>query len=386
MINLALFFTLGNGLDTWDRFGILEREVALYRKLADHGVKTTFVTYGGREETRYKRDLEGIDICCNRFGLPEILYQYALPLLHVQALRRCNLFKTNQTHGSQVALRAGILHRKPVVARSGYMWSDFTERQYGKESREARRSIGIENRVFSRAEKIVVTTPMMAQEIHKRIALAERKIRIIPNYVDTERFRPNYDKCRPGHIVYIGRLEKQKNVGALLEAVENTGITITIVGTGEEQRYLENKFGNLHGRLKWTGNLPHLELPDVIHQAQVFVLPSLYEGHPKTLLEAMACGVAVLGTNRPGIRELIRHNKNGYLCEPDAPSIRNAINELVAKPEACRRLGKAGRRDVEENYSLDQVVKKEIRMFSEILVAKEQSPRSSGRKRDIEFK
>jgi len=99
----------------------------------------------------------------------------------------------------------------------------------------------------------------------------------------------------------------------------------------------------------------------------VFVLPSQYEGTPKALLEAMACGLAVVGTNVPGIRELIQDGVNGLLCEPDVKAISEAIARLLNDAELRARLGRAARRFVEERYAQSKVVETEARLLTTLM-------------------
>lgn len=95
----------------------------------------------------------------------------------------------------------------------------------------------------------------------------------------------------------------------------------------------------------------------------MFILPSHYEGHPKTLIEAMACGKATIGGRSPGIREIIQHEKNGWLCETDPDSIRAAIQHLVQHPELRDVLGKNARQFAVENYALDPLAEREYRLL-----------------------
>jgi glycosyltransferase involved in cell wall biosynthesis len=363
---IALFFTLGNSLEVWDQYGILERETALYHRLAEKGVDTTFITYG-RRERRYLERLPDIDVRFNSYGLPSRLYERLLPYLHRRSLRECGIFKTNQANGAQVALRAARLLHKPLVVRCGYMWSDFAARYHGADSRDARDARAIEDKVFPAATRIVVTTDEMQREIVERIPGAAQKISVIPNYVDTERFKPDHAARRKCHVVFVGRLAEQKNVRSLLKAVDGLDATITVVGSGEQERQLKEEFNTMNGRLDWKGSVSHTAMPAILNEAAVFVLPSFFEGHPKALLEAMACGVAVLGADNPGIREVIEHGSTGYLCHTSPESIGAALADLLENPELCARLGAGARRFVEDHFSLERVVESELRVLGSAL-------------------
>jgi glycosyltransferase involved in cell wall biosynthesis len=82
----------------------------------------------------------------------------------------------------------------------------------------------------------------------------------------------------------------------------------------------------------------------------------------------MACGTPVIGANSPGIKELIRHGQNGYLCGTDAISLRNGIQELLSRPELRAELGKNGRLFVLEHYSLEMIAAIEAELLREIAI------------------
>ena len=111
---------------------------------------------------------------------------------------------------------------------------------------------------------------------------------------------------------------------------------------------------------KFLGNIPNHKLPKILNQHELFILPSLWENMPKTLLEAMSCGMPVIGTNVKGISEVIERGKNGILCDTDSNSIRTAIINLMGDEALKQKLGENARRTIVENYSLDNLATKEL--------------------------
>ncbi len=364
---LALFFTRGVSLKVWDHIGMLDREVALYNMMKKMGVKITFVTYGNKTDLEYTKRLPGIRILTNRWGLPSRLYERWLPLLHGWHLRKADIFKTNQTRGADIALRAANLWRKPLVTRCGYMWSDFAGKQYGQNSPLYRQALSIEKKVFSESKWIIITTSSMKINIENKIHNALGRTVIIPNYVMTDIFSPKNNSDKKFDIVYVGRVDKQKNVEGLLEAIVDLDTTLLLIGNGELKSKLMDRFGNIHGRLYWIDRVANIELPRYINQAKIFILPSFYEGHPKTLIEAMACGSAVIGADSPGIREIIKHGETGWLCSTDPGSIRKAILHLEANPALCKQMGENARKYAKKLFSLDRIVKMELDVYKQVL-------------------
>ena len=367
MTHLTLFFTRGISLQTWAQNGSLEREVALYLQLQQKGVKVSFVTYGNQRDLHYQDSLQGIEILYNRWNLPMVLYETLIPFLHANVLRQTDVIKSNQTNGADVALRAARIWRKPMIARCGYMWSEFAEKQ-GDPGRLTH-ARNIERNVFTRSQKIVVTTPEMKRFIVESYAVVPEKIQLTPNYVLTDVFSPSLEKKTSGRLCFIGRLEEQKNLLALIQACSGLDVELIFIGEGQLRTALEEKARECGVALSMPGNMPHHQLPGYISQAELFTLVSLYEGHPKSLLEAMSCGAAVIGSDSPGIREQITHGKTGWLVGTDPESIRAGIRHLLANPSLREELGRNARRFVLENYSLDTIVEQEFSLIQNTIGA-----------------
>jgi glycosyltransferase involved in cell wall biosynthesis len=365
MIHLTLFFTRCTSLQTWAQNGSLEREIALYLRLQEKGVKVSFITYGGKQDLIYAKDLRGIGILCNRWNLPLHWYERLLPFIFPLHFLKTDLIKTNQTYGADVALQVAKIWRKPLIARCGYMWSDLAAHSGPDRQAEVRWAQRIENMVFNAARRVVVTTSSMRDYVQQQYNLQSDKVRVIPNYVLTDLFSPGEIPPVGKRLCFVGRLEKEKNPLALVLACAGMDIELLMIGNGSLRDSISEAAENFQVSVKFLGNIPHAELPRILRQSAIFLLVSPHEGHPKTLIEAMACGVAVIGADSPGIRELIKHGENGWLCEPDSESIRSAIQELLASPDLCRKLGQNARAFVVENFSLDRIVEMEMQTLNE---------------------
>jgi glycosyltransferase involved in cell wall biosynthesis len=364
--HLTLFFTRGVSLRTWSMVGMLDREIAIYRKLVDNGFRVDFVTYGDASDLAYADKLGPIKILCNETGMPLEQYEASLLSLHGSTLRAEGVIKTNQTFGGELALQTARAFGRPLVARCGYMWSLNAGREHGEHSPAAMEARRVEELVFRAADKVVVTTEAMRSNVTERMPDVAGRVAVIPNYVDTNLFRPDGRSVAEPSLVFVGRIAPEKNLSALLEAIRPLDVRLTLIGEGKLRPVLQREFADLDGRVSWEGNIPNAQLPGYVNAGGIFVLLSLYEGHPKALLEAMACGVAVIGADSPGIREVIRHQETGYLCGTDVLSIRAAIEELKGRPELVSELGRNARDYVLENYSLDRIFSLESAMLREV--------------------
>lgn len=362
-MRLNLFFTEGVSLQTWNEVGMLARELAIYKALQKHGVEIGFVTYGDSRDLQFASLLHGFALRVNDLSLPIVKYKRTLE----SAPPIGDVFKSNQVAGADVALRAARQANAKFVARCGYLLAEFQEQRYGTKSGEARAARDLEREVFLGADAVVVTTDAMANSIREGYSVPSSVIRVIPNYVETDRFAPSRrDLNQKLRIAFVGRLDKQKNLFPFLEAVSPLDVEVWLIGYGPQRAELEKKAQGSKAAFRFTGNVPNAELPGLLNSCDIFVLPSLYEGHPKALLEAMACGLPVIGTRVPGTRELIQNGENGLLCETDAASIRSAIERLIDDAVLREKLGKAARSFIEKQFTLDRVIELEMNLLNEL--------------------
>ena len=353
----------------WFKIGILNREVALYKKLIENNIKVTFLTYGDEKDLQFEHELGGIEILCNKFNLPNKLYKFLMPLLHFNSFLSCDIIKTNQMNGSLEALKIAKLFCKPLICRMGYLFSDFQLRRKGEHSLSYKHAVAMESKTMSEAKINVVTTKIIKKKLlAKNNKLHQESIRVIPNYVNETVFKPyeNSKRDKIIDILFIGRIVKQKNIESLLIAVSKLNLKTQIIGSGNLKKSLQSKYNNKN--IIWNENIPSYSLPEIYNSCKVFVLPSYYEGHPKTLIEAMSCGCAVLGANTTGIAEIINHGQNGILCKPDSKDISSAIINLLQQPALRGRLGFEARKYILRNNSLNKITKIERNLYSDILM------------------
>jgi len=367
-VHLVLFLSRAVPLAEWHARGILEREIALYKALRPHLGGLDIVTSGGPEELDYQDHLGDINILYNRWGLPPNAYSLLAPFLHRRALRAATVYKTNQLDGAWTAVIAGRIHHKPVIVRAGYPWSLNFRRVTGRNTRKGRLIHAAERFSLRRTRRITVTTERLRQHFAVDHDISPEKIAVIPNYVDTEQFRPKPGLSpEPGRVVFVGKLKSSKNLPKLLEAMSHLEeAQLTLIGAGPLRETLAEQAASLGLDVVFAGQIPNPHLPDEINRAQVFVLPSRYEGHPKALIEAMACGVAVVGTDVVGIRDVIHHEETGLLCQPSPVAIAAALERLLEDDLLRGELGQAARAYAEKAYSLDRIVEMELSTLRQV--------------------
>jgi glycosyltransferase involved in cell wall biosynthesis len=166
----------------------------------------------------------------------------------------------------------------------------------------------------------------------------------------------------------VGRLHPVKNLDLLIQAIAQLpDASLTIIGDGPQRESLVTLAAQLNALVRFLGIVPQKQIALELNRSELFVLPSREEGHPKALIEAMAVGTAVLGTDVTGIREFIEHGQTGWLCRPDSASLQEAIQHLLARPDLRARLGQAGHIYAADHYALERIAEKECDLITRLV-------------------
>ncbi len=196
---------------------------------------------------------------------------------------------------------------------------------------------------------------------------------VILNGIDPTPFTTNQDQEheRNGllHLLYFGALLEHKGVHTAIEALgllQQQGLAdqlrLTIVGGGQPEyearlHALTESLG-LRGRVCFTGRVSRSEMPGILREHDVFLFTSIWaEPFGRTIIEAMAAGLAVIGANVGGSREIFRFCQEDLLFEPgDAQALAQQIQRFLGDPDLSRRLGQEGRQLVAERFTLERMV------------------------------
>jgi len=146
-------------------------------------------------------------------------------------------------------------------------------------------------------------------------------------------------------ILFVGRIAREKNLDLLLETMlllreREPRARLLLAGDGPDRHRLERVVAarGLGAHVRFLGWIPHDEIVECYRASDLFLFPSLTETQGLALLEAMACGCAVVAARGPGTRDLIDHGVNGLLADPDAPSLAAAAEAVLGQPNLARRL------------------------------------------------
>lgn len=221
--------------------------------------------------------------------------------------------------------------------------------------------------VSSSCKKIVVNSKAIESEMINRYHFSPNLLSVLRNGVVDE-YKPRFFKTEGSlKIGFISRLEKSKGLEELISAYQmikekNNHLELIIAGTGS----LEEKVKNISRRDASVKYLGHLSsgITDLLHEIDIFVLPSYQEGLPYSIIEACMAECAIVASNVGGIPELITNNVSGILINPQSSDeLSKALQKIIATPEMRRSLSKNARINFLNMLSIDKMKTEAKKIF-----------------------
>jgi len=219
------------------------------------------------------------------------------------------------------------------------------------------------------AKKVITISEYNKRYLIKKFHIPEEKIAVVHSGINLDYFTEN-SVLKNGEkiILSVARLHPVKGLDNLIKAcgiLDNKRIDFKcfIIGRGEEKDNLEKLINelNLNDKVFLLGAKPLEEVREFYKKATVFVLPSRQETMGVTTMEAMASGLPVISTNIYGIPELVEHRVSGFLVSPDnEKEVAFRIEKLLEDENIRARIGKMGRKKIEEKFSLETEINKLI--------------------------
>jgi glycosyltransferase involved in cell wall biosynthesis len=232
-------------------------------------------------------------------------------------------------------------------------------------------------------DKIICPSPNLAALVRSYCLVSENKIAVVPNGIDVEPFKKTESELssfclkkfgleEDNYILFMGRLGVMKGVQYAIEAFRGIGekhpnLKMAIVGKGDFEGYLKD-YARAMENVVFTGYVGSPEVRKILYENSLLVVvPSLYEVLPMVVLEAMARGKAIIGSNVGGIPLLVRHGKNGFLTPPGDPkSLEEAIRTLCDDENLRNSMGLSGRELLEKEFSSEEMVNRTLELYTSL--------------------
>ncbi|MBU3978979.1 glycosyltransferase [Patescibacteria group bacterium] len=195
----------------------------------------------------------------------------------------------------------------------------------------------------------------------------------IPSKEEQEKFLKKYNFPLDPMILYIGRLDKEKKVNILIEALQyikkSQPFHVVIEGKGQQMENLENSIQKLglQNKVSFIGYIAEEELCALYSLAAIFVMPSTAELQSLVTMEAMALGLPVIGAKAGALPYLIKPDENGFLFEPDDPiDLAQKLQQLLENPDLRQRMGKKSLELIKE-HDINNIIEKMEGLYAKII-------------------
>ena len=370
-MRVLVVFTYGYSLKTWDESGTLERELSIYTELQKkYGIEFTFLTYGDDSDIQIAiKDLDVDIIPIYKYQkkssskLINILKSIYFPFRNKRLFTGIDIIKQNQLQGSWVAIILKSLLRKPLFTRTGYDVYKFCLKDkknfFIKFLYLYLTKITVQ---MSNIYSVSNLTDLRYSEFkyNKKKQFVLRPNWILPNeYIKNKRFS--------NKVLCVGRLEHQKNFGYIINEFEGTDFEIDIVGKGSKKNELHDLAKKNNVKVNFLKNINNQDLIKLYSNYKYFISSSLYEGHPKTVLEAMHSGCIVYLSDIPNHSELVEHGLDAYLYNLKKDNLKELFKETISNEDMLEKISYNAYLKMEKNFGLEKAVTAENDDYKNII-------------------
>jgi glycosyltransferase involved in cell wall biosynthesis len=345
--------------------------MCILRSLCDQGIKTSFIGVSYRDMKKPTNKYTFIPIIKNR--IPSSYYFLLILLLKTPFLK---LSKTSIIHAQREDhLFPFVLFKKknPKVCTLHGISGKKISLKKGK-------IVGfiyetLESFTLKRTDKIIAVDESTKKYYIDKHPWLENKIEVIPVGIDLNLFKPmNKEQMKKKYgfddadkiIIYVGRMEKEKNLEFLLKAFKiisspEKKYKLLLVGDGKERKQLEKKASDMGmTNVIFKGAVDQQNIPEILNCAEVLALCSLFESGPLVVQEAIACGIPAVTTNVGRVKEFIKDDKIGRIVEYDEYKFSKAIEITVEKSSDHTQY----RRKIAEEFSFDRTMNNLLEIYS----------------------
>jgi glycosyltransferase involved in cell wall biosynthesis len=345
-MNLGIFLSPGDSLKLMAESGQDERFINIYLKKYSKNFEKVYVFSYANEQRKIGNS---IYIIPKKSNLHRILYGILLPLINKSEIKNCDVIRG---FGLASAISSIFLTR-PFVFNWAYNYIEFVKIE--------RKPLYIpfyfllEKFALLKAANVFIATKPKFKNLR-----GKKKFIYLPNGVDLRVFK---NKGKGKGLIYVGRLEEQKNLFFLLDAVSylpKKNREITFIGSGSQKDLLAKYAIKKQIKLSILKPIKNSLLPKFLGKFAVFVLASLSEGSPKVLLEAMAAGLAPVVNNFATAADIIIDGKNGFLINYDKKDFAQKLMLLLNNTKHCAKISKNATVTIKNNFNQEKLINQEI--------------------------
>ncbi len=363
-MKVAVFFTWDYSLTTWHESGIITRELKFFKNIAKNkDASFSFFTYGDSSDIKLASEHNLSEVnpiyITSKYSknkLFRILLSFLIPFKIRNEIKNADIVFQNQLLGCWIPILIKKIYKKPLIIRTGYDMSDFAKKE--------KKSLLIiflykilTNFAVKNCDFFTVTSKSDLNRFKINYPKYEQKFLFRPNWVELEQLNKVASR-HSNKVLAVGRLVYQKNFSFLISEFKNSknNLEIDIVGNGPDKEKLLAQAKEHNVSINFIGNLNNNELLKLYQNYKFFISTSLFEGNPKSLLEAMGSGCVVFASNIDNHSEIITDNVNGFLYEIKDNHLLRKFELISKNEEIVSRISTDAYKFISEVFSLDKSV------------------------------
>lgn len=320
------------------------------------------------------------------YRLPSVKKRGPASLINAVRINRClktinhqNPIELIESQEAGLALISRATPGKKIIRMSG--GHNFFSATLGLKPRFWRNLL--ERWSFAKADALCAVSHYVAETTRTLLDLGSRKVVVLPNPVDTDLFKPQPEiPEEKGMLLFVGTVTEKKGVRQLVQAMpeiiqREPNAHLFIIGRDSVDKNTGSSYtetlktlipNGIKNRIHFIGPIPNPEVKDWIARTQVCVYPSHMEAQGIVVIEALACGKAVVASKLGPGPELIEHGVQGLLCDPyDPQDISEQVLSVLSSASLRENLGYAARVKAIQEFSVEQIIIKNIAFYENVI-------------------
>lgn len=290
-------------------------------------------------------------------------------LVRIMKERQIDIVHASSNYPSTYARIAGIIARVPILI--GYEHVVFDRNRFNR---------WLLNRILQPFTSAYTAVGYeVAKQVKEWYSYPDEKVHVVHNGVDTDRFYPVDDRCvakrRLGLdadlpvVAMVSRLDPEKGHCYFFDAISQIQEPVQwlVVGMGREQDnvYRQAREKGVYEKIHFLGL--RRDIHQLLAASDIYVFPTLKEGFPNSLLEAMSCGCAVVASDFPGNLEVVKNKVNALVVPmKNSEALQERIEDLLSDGKLRKQLGMQARKDIESNFSLSAYSHKMAALYTKL--------------------
>ena len=371
-MKILVLFTFDYSLKSWNDSGTLSRELSIYKELNKKNDATfVFLTYGDSTDHTFNLGSQGFEVIPiyeefkkSSYKVINYIKSFYVPFYYKKRLMHVDLIKQNQLLGSWTAVLFKFLLNKPLFIRTGYDMYNFSI--LDKKSKLLQTMYKLLTKFSLYFANLYSVTSESDLVFLKKNFKKTSKVIKRSNWVINSKYKP-FESRYSNKILAIGRLEYQKNFKVLIEAFSNSDFEIDLIGSGSLKPKLQNVSDRLNCKINFLDNMNFEDLHKLMSSYKYFITTSIFEGNPKSLLDAMSSGCVCYASNISNHAELISHDINGYLFDNNQVQLKEVFYSNLNNQKYLKEISKNTYNQINITNSLTTLANNEFEDYKSLI-------------------